>query len=159
MFTTFGQFNLRQKKHLVPIWNLLKRNNICETTLITRQVSSMIHSARPTPTVLPVVNIVFEWNLLSFARFWKVETGGQTDGQHVRKQWSLPAVTVGQLSGSTTLQEKKMFPFLKPFILREDLSTITKPQSILSWVSGVIKSLEISYDMWHVVHSWKNVIH
>ena len=54
----------------------------------------MIRLARP--TVSPVVNIVFAWNLFSFARFWKVEV----DGQHVRKQWSLPAVTVGRPSGS-----------------------------------------------------------
>ena len=30
----------------------------------------MIHSARP--TVSPVVNIIFVWNLLCFARFWTV---------------------------------------------------------------------------------------
>ena len=52
----------------------------------------MIHSARP--TVWPEVNIVYAWNL--FARFWKVGT----NGQHVWKQLSLPAVTVGRASGS-----------------------------------------------------------
>ena len=40
-----------------------------------RQVSSMIHSARP--TVSPVANIVFA--LFCFARFWKVGTDGRTD--------------------------------------------------------------------------------
>ena len=54
----------------------------------TRQESSMIHSASA------VVNIDFAWNLLCFPRFWKV----RTDGQHVRKQWSLPA---GRDCGST----------------------------------------------------------
>ena len=62
----------------------------------------MIHLARP--TVTPVVNIVFAWNLFCFARFWKVGTdvcpNGLMDGQHVRKQWSLQAVTVGRPSGS-----------------------------------------------------------
>ena len=54
----------------------------------------MIHSARP--TVSSVANIVVAWNLFCFARFWKVGT----DGRHVRKQWSPPAVTVGRPSGS-----------------------------------------------------------
>ena len=43
---------------------------------VTRQVSSMIHSARP--TVSPVVSIVFAWNLFCFARFWKVGTNVRT---------------------------------------------------------------------------------
>ena len=46
-------------------------------TVITRQVPSMIHLA--TPTVSPVVNIVFAWNLFYFARFWKVGTYICTD--------------------------------------------------------------------------------
>ena len=69
----------------------------------TRQVSSVIHSARP--TVSPLVNVVFAWNLLWFARFWKV----RTDGQHVRKQWSLPAVTVDWSRGS---KDEFCFSFL-----------------------------------------------
>ena len=44
---------------------------------VTRQVSSMIHSARP--TISSVVSIVFTWNLFCFARFWKVRTYGQSD--------------------------------------------------------------------------------
>ena len=52
----------------------------------------MIHLTRP--AVSPVANIVFA--LFCFARFWKVGT----DGQHMRKQLSLPAVTVGRPSGS-----------------------------------------------------------
>ena len=51
----------------------------------------MIHSARP--TVSPVANIVF-FDL--FCYIWKV----WTDGQHVRKQLSLPAMNVGWPSGS-----------------------------------------------------------
>ena len=39
----------------------------------------MIHSARP--TISPVVNIVFTWNLFCFARFWKVGTDIHTDGR------------------------------------------------------------------------------
>ena len=59
-----------------------------------RMEERMIHLARPTISL--VVNIVFAWYLFCFARFWKVGT----DGQHVRKQWSLSAVTVGRPSGS-----------------------------------------------------------
>ena len=64
----------------------------------TRQVSSMIHSAKP--TVSPVVNIVF--SLFCFARFWKMGTDVdllRTYGQHVRKQWSLywPWLWVGRV--------------------------------------------------------------
>ena len=44
----------------------------------TRQVSSMIHSARP--TVSPVANIVCAWN---FVLFWKVGTDERTNGRHV----------------------------------------------------------------------------
>ena len=52
----------------------------------------MIHSARP--TVSPVANIVFAWHLFCFVKFIR------TDGRHVQKQWSLPAVTVGRPRGS-----------------------------------------------------------
>ena len=41
-----------------------------------RKKSSMIHSVRPTVSL--VVNIVFTWNLLCFARFWKVCGDGRT---------------------------------------------------------------------------------
>ena len=60
---------------------------------LTRQLSSMIHSARS--TVSPVVNIPF--TMFCFASF---EMWGRTDGQHVLKQSSLPAVTVTWPSGS-----------------------------------------------------------
>ena len=59
----------------------------------TRQVSSMIHSARPIFT--PVANIVFCFVFLDLK-----SVDGRTDGQLVRKQWSLPAVTLGWPSGS-----------------------------------------------------------
>ena len=53
----------------------------------------MIHSARP--TALPVANIVFCcFVLLDFEKILR------TDGQHVRKQLTPPAVTVGRPSGS-----------------------------------------------------------
>ena len=61
-------------------------------------VSSMIHSAMP--TVSPVANIVFAWNLFLF---WKVGT----NGRHLQKQWSLPAVTVGWPSGWKGLKYDK----------------------------------------------------
>ena len=51
----------------------------------------MIHSSRP--TVSPVANIVFCFALLD------LNSGdGRTYGQHVRKQLSLPTVTVGWLA-------------------------------------------------------------
>ena len=43
----------------------------------TRQVLSMIHSARLTVSL--VFNIVFAWNLFCFGRFWKVATDWWTD--------------------------------------------------------------------------------
>ena len=52
----------------------------------------MILSARP--TVTQVSSIVFVWNLFCFEKW------GWTDGRHVQKQWSLPAVTVGPPRGS-----------------------------------------------------------
>ena len=60
-----------------------------QNQIYTRQVSSLIHSARP--TVSPVENIVFA--LFCFARFWKV--WWWTD-----VQWFLPVVSVGWPSGS-----------------------------------------------------------
>ena len=43
--------------------------------------------------------------------FSKFETWGRTDGQHVRKQWSLPAVTLGWPSGSIIVHRNNMKPF------------------------------------------------
>ena len=55
----------------------------------------MIHWARP--IVTPLANIVF----CCFV-FQDFKNGdGRTDGQHVRKQRSLPAATLGWPSGST----------------------------------------------------------
>ena len=56
----------------------------------------MIHSVRP--TVLPVANFVFVWNLFYFEQWGR--TDGRTDGRHVQKQLSLPTVTVGRPRGS-----------------------------------------------------------
>ena len=58
--------------------------NLCVYLMLTRQVSSMIHSAKP--TVTPEANIVF----CCFV-FLDVKSLGRTYGQHVRKQLSLPA--------------------------------------------------------------------
>ena len=58
---------------------------------ITRQVSSMIHSARP------IASNEHCFLLFCFSRF---EKWGWTDEQHVWKQWSLLAVTLGWPSGS-----------------------------------------------------------
>ena len=52
----------------------------------------MIHSART--IVSPVAIIVFAWNLFCFEKW------GRTNGRHVQKQWSQPAVTVGRPRGS-----------------------------------------------------------
>ena len=57
-------------------------------------VSSVIHSARPT------VPTSSEHCFLCFVLLDLKSGDGRTDGQHVRKQWSLPAVTVGWPSGS-----------------------------------------------------------
>ena len=58
----------------IILWQELHTRQI-KVTYTTQVVSSVIHSARP--TVLPVMNIVFTWNLFCFARFWKVGTDGQ----------------------------------------------------------------------------------
>ena len=60
----------------------------------------MIHSARP--TVSPVVIIVLKFVLLDIEEWGRTDgrTDRQTDGQHVQKQLSLPAVTMGRPSGS-----------------------------------------------------------
>ena len=71
----------------------------------------MIHSARP--IVSPVVNIVFAWNLFCFARFWKVGTDVWTEGQHVRKQWSLPAERINLEFSSTKQSEISLHMMLK----------------------------------------------
>ena len=63
----------------------------------TRQVSSMIHSAKP--TVSPVVNIVFTWYLYCLARFWKVRTDGRWDG---RTKCLNTMITTGSGCGSAT---------------------------------------------------------
>ena len=44
-------------------------------------------------------------------RFWKVGTDGRTKGRHVRKQWSLPTVTLGWPSGSIT-EEKNIYIYI-----------------------------------------------
>ena len=62
----------------------------------------MIHSARP--TVSPVVNIVFSlcFVLLDFEKWGLTDglTDRRTDGQHVRKQLSLPAEIASRPNGS-----------------------------------------------------------
>ena len=63
----------------------------------------MIHSARP--IVTPVANIVFCCYV-----FLDLKSGdGRTDGQHVRKEWSLPAMTLGWPSGSKYSFEEVLF--------------------------------------------------
>ena len=67
----------------------------------TRQVSSMNHSARP--TVSPVVNIVFAWNLFCFEKW------GRTDNMCKNNDHYRAAVTVGWPRGSTTSSSKITF--------------------------------------------------
>ena len=74
-------------KEINFIWFAIKH-------IITRQVSSMIHSARP--IVKPVANNVFCCFI-----FLDLKSGdGQTDEHYVRKQWAPPAMTLGWPSGS-----------------------------------------------------------
>ena len=68
----------------------------------TRQVSSMILSARP--IVTPVANIVFYCFV-----FLDFEKWGRAYVQHVRKQLSLPAVILGWLSGSIEISNCLVF--------------------------------------------------
>ena len=59
----------------------------CETlfkdNVLTRQVSSMIPSARLTIPPVTVANLT--WNLICFARFWNVGMDGRTDRQTDRR--------------------------------------------------------------------------
>ena len=64
-------------------WVLFFRTNPSVFSAIpmeTRQVSSMIHSARP--TVSPEVNIVFIWNLFCFVILWKIRTDICENNEH-----------------------------------------------------------------------------
>ena len=70
----------------------------------SRQVSSMIHSARP--TVSPVVDIVFTWNLFCLARFWKVGTNIRTDGRTTRAK---TMITTGSDCGSAEWINQSQF--------------------------------------------------
>ena len=55
---------------------LIGLKKIIEFNNFTRQLSLMIHSARP--TVSPEVNIVLAWNLFCFALIWKMGKDGRT---------------------------------------------------------------------------------
>ena len=65
----------------------------------------MIHSARP--TVSPVANIVFALHLFCFEEWGR--TDRRTNGRHVQKQWSLPAVEGGSASWINILEVKLQF--------------------------------------------------
>ena len=61
----------------------------------TKQVSSMIHSARRTAS--PVANIVFALNSLCFARFWKVGMDGWTEDMCENNDPYRPWLWVGRV--------------------------------------------------------------
>ena len=77
-------------------FKLLRKTEISASAVPTNnfcyKASSMIHSAKP--IVTPVANVVFCFVFLD------LKSGDWRTG-HVRKQWSLPAVTLGWPSGST----------------------------------------------------------
>ena len=83
----FGSSYMYPSLHI--LYAIFKRGREDKTCM-----SSMIHSTKL--TVSPVVNIVFAWKLFCITRLWNVGT----DRQHVRKQLSLPVVTVVRPSGS-----------------------------------------------------------
>ena len=69
VFNSFAHWVVRQWK----FYCIIKiNNNPFGIQLITRQVSSMIHPAKP--KVQPVMNIVLAWSLFCFTSFWKVGT-------------------------------------------------------------------------------------
>ena len=53
-------------------FHMIENTDYSAKIMITRQVSSMIHSART--TVSPVANIVFPWNLFWFVKSVDVRT-------------------------------------------------------------------------------------
>ena len=81
----------------------------------------MIHLS--IPTVSPVVNIAFAWHLFCFEKWGRMD--GCTDGQHVQKQWSLLAVTVGQPRGSTR--------HVSPMIPMARCTVLTVAITIFTW--------------------------
>ena len=101
-------FNLTLSKRQKQEFIRLLQNREKQRKKKTRQVSLMIHLARPTVSPSPEVSIVFAWNLFCFARFWKLCMYVRRDGRdgHVRKQWSLPDVTVDRPNGSTRHSQK-----------------------------------------------------
>ena len=117
-------------------------SDICWNIIRTRQVSSMSHSSRPTDS--PVANIVF--TLFCFARFWKVGTDGRKNGQHVQKQWSLPA-TVGWPSGSTFCSRLVDNNYLSGRSTETPKNSPNKECGIISGlgISSLWKSWEIIY--------------
>ena len=101
-----------------------------------RQVSSMIHSTRPTVTSVP--NIVFAWKMFCFEK-WR-RTDGRTNARLVQKQWSLPAVTVGRPSGSIMLGNWRYSyvflwhwwpPFCSSKVMHAHLAKMRPPLSIV----------------------------
>ena len=72
----------------------------CVNLIITREVSWMIHSARPT------IQHYFHLKMMLFGEILKVGTDwrkdGSTDGRHMWNQWSLTVLTVGLLCESIT---------------------------------------------------------
>ena len=59
----------------------------------------MIHSARP--TISPVANIVFAWNLFCFARIWKVGMEVRTDNMCENNDHYRPWLWVGLVDQKT----------------------------------------------------------
>ena len=108
----------------------------------TRQVSSMIHSTRP--KVSP------DWANIVFCCFvcLDLKSGdGRTDGQHVRKQWSLPAVTVGWPSGSISVMFLCLYKWSGSYHVLTSVTVIDRQ-------AEVINSLTIKV----YVTPWKNSV-
>ena len=105
----------------------------------------MIHSARP--TVSPVVNIVFAWNLFCYARFWKVGTDGRTDNMCENNDHYHPWLWVGQVDQMVFFSSGEIVlgPFLPCHkILRKKLL----PASATLW-----NEYEPQEEYWKVVYT------
>ena len=81
---------------------IISKLSNCQINPFTRQVSSMIHSARP--TLPPVANIVFAWNLLCFEKWGR--TDRRTDG---RTTWTKTVITNGRDCGLAGLINNMYF--------------------------------------------------
>ena len=92
----------------------------------------MIHLARP--TVSPVANIVFAWNLFCFEKW------GRTNGRHVQKQWSLRDRWPASWINWRWEQAINYWQLLKLFLSRWVTKNIVSDKIEISFLRSILSS-------------------